>query len=148
MKKSDNPLEYLTKHIAWKGDCIEWTKVSTFEHWPELGDTTQVYRIFYSLFVGPLLHGMDIDHTCHNRRCVNVKHLRQITHKQNMENRKGAPKNSRTGVRGVFLTPSGTYQVRVTHHYKTHCFGTFTTLEEAGTVAKAARQKLHSHSSN
>lgn len=148
MKKTVDPLVYLSKHMAWIGDCIEWTRPTTMEWWPVEQTTTQVYRIVYSLFIGPLVHGMDVDHTCFNRKCVNVKHLRQLTHKQNMEHRKGAHANNRTGVRGVFLTPSGTYQVRVTHKYKTHCFGTFATLEKAATVAKAARQELHSHSTN
>lgn len=109
---------------------------------------TPAHRVTYTAFIGAIPKGMYVDHMCHNKRCVRPDHLRAITPKQNMENRKGAPKNSRTGVRGVFLTPSGTYQVRVTSNYKTHCFGTFTTLEEAATVAKAARQQLHTHSQN
>lgn len=101
------------------------------------------HRTVYEELVGPVVAGMVLDHKCHTTLCVNPNHLRQVTHQENMQNRKGASKNNRTGVRNVMLTREGTYQVRVSSNKKTHCFGTYTTLEEADMVAKAARAKLH-----
>ena len=34
--------------------------------------------------VGELINGLEIDHTCNNRRCVNPWHLDQVTHDENL----------------------------------------------------------------
>jgi len=130
------------------GECWEWTGKGGYKDPYGTLRGEQAHRAVYLELVGPIPEGMVIDHTCHNTRCVRPDHLRPVTHKQNMENRKGAAKNNRVGVRGVRLTRDGTYQVRVTHNSKTYCFGTFTDLTKAASVAKEARQKLHTHSDN
>lgn len=53
------------------------------------------------ILAGVDIGGMEVDHLCFNRACVNPDHLRVVTHKQNMENRAGANPNSKTGIRGV-----------------------------------------------
>lgn len=37
------------------------------------------HRYSYTIHVGELVDGMVIDHICRNRKCVNPKHLRQVT---------------------------------------------------------------------
>lgn len=44
------------------------------------------HRYSYERFNGPLIDGLEIDHLCHNRRCVNPAHLEQKTRKGNAEN--------------------------------------------------------------
>lgn len=44
------------------------------------------YRISYELFKGPVPAGMEIDHACRVRSCVNPDHLRAVTHTENMQN--------------------------------------------------------------
>lgn len=44
----------------------------------------RVHRVAYECFVGPLIEGLTIDHLCKNKRCVNPKHLEQVTLAENM----------------------------------------------------------------
>lgn len=44
------------------------------------------HRLAYTLLRGPIPAGMQLDHMCHNRRCVNPAHLRAVDHKGNAEN--------------------------------------------------------------
>lgn len=44
-----------------------------------------VHRLFYIMFVGDIKDGMDIDHTCTTRNCCNPRHLRQLSHIDNMK---------------------------------------------------------------
>ena len=55
----------------------------------------RTHRLAYKLYVGELIAGLVIDHTCHNdsdctagsacmhRRCINPEHLRQVTARTN-----------------------------------------------------------------
>jgi hypothetical protein len=41
------------------------------------------HREAYELFVGPIPPGMEIDHRCRVRLCVNPAHLEAVTHQEN-----------------------------------------------------------------
>lgn len=41
------------------------------------------HRVMWEAEVGPIPPGMTIDHTCRTRRCVNVRHLRVLTNREN-----------------------------------------------------------------
>lgn len=79
---------------------------------------------------------------CHNPSCVNPKHLRAATVKQNNENRKGPQANNRLGVRGVEQISNGRYRAVIGHAGKKYHLGVFGDIEEAQQVAEAARAAL------
>jgi hypothetical protein len=47
------------------------------------GETTRVHRAAYMEMVGPIPDGLDIDHTCHVRHCMNPAHLRPLDRSTN-----------------------------------------------------------------
>lgn len=42
------------------------------------------HRVAYELAIGPVATGLELDHTCRNRGCVNPAHLEPVTHDENM----------------------------------------------------------------
>jgi hypothetical protein len=43
-----------------------------------------VHRVAYEQLVGPIPAGLEIDHLCFNRRCVNPDHLEPVTRLENV----------------------------------------------------------------
>lgn len=42
------------------------------------------HRYAYELLVGPIAAGLDLDHLCRNRLCVNPEHLEPVTRRENL----------------------------------------------------------------
>ena len=117
--------------------CWEWTGAKSRLGYGNFTTTNpsrrfwMAYRYAYTQIVGAIPEGAFLDHMCHNPSCVNPDHLRPSTHKQNMENLRGARRDSQTGVRGVIPTRSGKFEAWVGHNAKRHYLGTFSTIDEA-----------------
>ena len=106
--------------------------------------TIKVHRLSYELAVGPIPSGMQVDHICFNRSCVNPAHLRIVTNKQNNEHAKGPRSHNTSGYRGVSRDRTGSWRAHVTHHGKTRS-KSFATIEEATAAAAAMRAELFTH---
>jgi len=46
--------------------------------------TVMAHRFAYELLVGPVPAGMELDHLCKVRNCVNPAHLEPVTHQENI----------------------------------------------------------------
>lgn len=98
------------------------------------------HRLAYEVAFGPIPAGMQVDHICHVRLCVNPSHLRLATHSENQQNRSGAGSTSTTGFRGV-RRHRDKFQVRVQVDGVVHHGGEFSTAEAAAQAASALRRK-------
>lgn len=127
------------------GDCRIWTgavDAAGYGHKRWNGRPQTVHRLKWISANGPIPVGMVIDHICWNKACINIEHLRLVTHAQNMQYRPGPPSNSTTGVRNVSKSREGTFVVSIKVNEKTTNFGTYSTLDEAARVAGRIRRDM------
>ncbi|MEK4263669.1 HNH endonuclease [Paenibacillus sp. FSL L8-0499] len=87
--------------------------------------------------------GMIVDHINHDTLDNRKQNLRLVTQSENQENRLGATRKSKTGIRNVsYHKTSGLWVVVIGRNNKRVCLGHFKTLEEAEKVAIEGRKKL------
>lgn len=111
------------------------------------GKPAVAHRFAYELLVGPIPAGKVLDHTCYEKTCVNPDHLRVVTQEQNSENRRGANKNSKSGIRGVHWEKRSRKWVAqvgetVAGQRKVHMVGRYDSIEEAEAAVIAARNAI------
>lgn len=104
------------------------------------------HRIAYSALVGEIPKGMMLDHTCHNKLCVNPSHLRPCTNKQNASNRL-IHSNNKSGFRGVHAS-SGRWRASIRVAYRLIHLGYFDTPEEAHDAYRKASTIHHGEFAN
>lgn len=70
------------------GGCWNWEanrQAAGYGHFaPKHGTHALAHRLSYELLVGPIPDGLQIDHLCRNKSCVNPSHLEPVTAQVNM----------------------------------------------------------------
>ena len=80
-------MEQAIKKIEKVNGCWNWLGHITkkgYGRFDRFGKRVMVHRYFYENLVGPILKGLEIDHLCRNRKCMNPKHLEPVTHRENL----------------------------------------------------------------
>jgi hypothetical protein len=136
-------------NVGREDECWLWSAYRNNHGYGQVrikGRLFLAHRHAYEISVGPIPGGMHIDHMCHTPACVNPGHLRAVTVKQNQENRAGAQRDSKSGVRGVWWRPGrNKWQAQVEHNGRVYTVGSFTSLQEAEAAVKAKRLELFTH---
>jgi hypothetical protein len=73
--------------IGKKDECWPWMAGGKEGYgWFGLSSKKQFacHRITYEMFFGSIEEGMELDHLCRNRKCVNPFHLEVVTHLENV----------------------------------------------------------------
>lgn len=85
-------LEKLPENLRAKAQlsdrgCMEWQGEINRNGYGRLwfgGHRHMAHKFTFELYKGPIREGMQLDHLCRNRCCVNPDHLEMVTPKQNM----------------------------------------------------------------
>ncbi len=88
-----SPVETLPTRFAAKvdrvGDCWQWTGAKTDKGYGHIsvgsGVCRMAHRVSWEIHRGPIPDGLQIDHLCRNRSCVNPDHLEPVTPTVNIQ---------------------------------------------------------------
>ena len=73
--------------VRHSSGCWEWTRARNADGYGVFwsGDRVVVaHRFAYEAFVGEIPDGLELDHLCRNRGCVNPAHLEPVSHRLNV----------------------------------------------------------------
>jgi len=81
--------ERLAKHSIPEPNtgCVLWTASLTKYGYGQIGigrDMKRAHRVAYELAKGPIPQGLEIDHLCRVRSCINPDHLEAVTKRENI----------------------------------------------------------------
>jgi hypothetical protein len=102
VKKSDGCWNWIGGHSIGYG-CLAWN-----------GKRDWAHRISYILTFGSIPEGLELDHLCRNRSCVNPTHLEPVTHRENVyrgESPMAYKKRQTVCVRGHSLDETNVYRI-------------------------------------
>jgi len=98
--------------------CVTWTAAMTkcgYGRFTVEGRRVVPHRFAYEYLIGPIPAGLELDHLCKVRNCLNVTHLEPVTGRENLL--RGDTVNARNAakthcIRGHEYTPENTLHAR------------------------------------
>lgn len=87
--------------------CWQWTGPVDQNGYGKFGRNV-AHRRAYEELVGPVPEGLELDHLCHNRGCINPAHLEPVTRAENI--RRAGPATKTHCVRGHEFTTENTME--------------------------------------
>jgi hypothetical protein len=103
--------------ISPENGCITWTGCENGRGYGQLhykGKTKRVHKVLYEITNGTVPMGMELDHKCQNKRCVNTNHMEVVSHSVNLNNR---PRRTHCS-RGHEYVDGSYYQYKIQKHCK------------------------------
>ena len=104
-ERFDNMYIPVTESGCWL--WLGYVKINGYAQFSVEGKSVYAHRYSYERFVGKIQDGLQIDHLCRVRCCVNPAHLEQVTNHENMR-------------RGIAWLVAGKYQLAKTHCPRGH----------------------------
>lgn len=85
-KKLREGIDYAIVAAGYETPCWLWRHAGGVGYGTARvgGRTVNAHRLAYEAFVGPVPEGLELDHLCRVRRCVNPNHLEPVTRSENM----------------------------------------------------------------
>lgn len=111
MKTSD-PTTNFFRHVEKTDTCWLWTGAKNaggYGIFTSGGKSGAAHKWLYQKEIGVVTAGLDLDHLCRVRHCVNLAHLEPVTRRENI-------------MRGIGPTLSGQRQRAKTHCAHGHAF--------------------------
>lgn len=113
-------------NVTEDGACWVWTGTITSAGYGQItfcfGGSKANYlahRVSYTLMADEIPDGLELDHLCHNTRCVNPEHLDPVTHAVNLSRSRAAIRA--TCKHGHTRTPENTYRNKLGHQKCREC---------------------------
>jgi len=79
--------KYVERDMGYRSPCWVWTAAKTANGYARMrvdGAAQLAHRVSYEHHVGPIPDGLDIDHLCRVRHCVNPAHMEPVTRGENI----------------------------------------------------------------
>lgn len=117
--------ELFFNNVDKSGDCWIWTAAidrggyGRYKH-------KAAHRVSYELLVGPIPQGLDLDHLCRVRACVNPSHLEPVTRRENL-------------LRGDTVTARNAAKTHCIHGHEFTHENTYMAKKPRGGVARICR---------
>jgi hypothetical protein len=106
---SDLAERFHAGYAVTEAGCWQWKRSLNSRGYgliSERGVVLLAHRVSYELQVGPIAEGLQVDHLCRNKACVNPAHLEPVTCAENASRRPDAYKTH--CLRGHEMTPENT----------------------------------------